>query len=486
MYRLSSDKELTPSKLSEFIADWRRDATIRYVPLQNAYKTKYDIFTAPPKPSWKPDNRLAVNFAKYIVDTMNGFFIGIPVKTTGTDEKVVEYVDFIDKYNGQDDNNAELSKICSIYGKGYEMYYVDNDGQIGIVYLSPLEAFMIYDDSVLETPRYFVRLYKNDDGVLHGSVSDERTVRYFTDKNNFKMTDERLHGFNGVPATEYKENEEEIGIFEPVMSLINAYNKAISEKANDVDYFGDAYLKVLGAVLDQEGLANLRANRIINFEGLDSEKVIVDFLQKPDGDTTQENLINRLEKLIFQISMVANISDENFGNSSGIALRYKLLAMSNLAKTKERKFKAGMQNRYKLIFSNPISGMGKDAWVGLDFKFTQNYPANLLEEAQIAAQLSGITSKETQLKVLSVVDDVQSEIERIDSDVDPLAYATDFPTNRTNEKEDAKKPTMYEITSILTKRNNGNLTYNNALRMLVRIGLDEEEARLLLDDKDII
>ena len=49
-----------------------------------------------------------------------------------------------------------------------------------------------------------------------------------------------------------------------------------------------------------------------------------------------------------------------------------------------------------------------------------------------------------------------------------------------------KKPTMYEITSILTKRNNGNLTYNNALRMLVRIGLDEEEARLLLDDKDII
>ena len=220
------------------------------------------------------------------------------------------------------------------------------------------------------------------------------------------------------------------------MSLINAYNKAISEKANDVDYFGDAYLKVLGAVLDQEGLANLRANRIINFEGLDSEKVIVEFLQKPDGDNTQENLINRLEKLIFQISMVANISDENFGNSSGIALRYKLLAMSNLAKTKERKFKAGMQNRYKLIFSNSIfshSDIAKDAWVGLDFKFTQNYPANLLEEAQIAAQLSGITSKETQLKVLSVVDDVQSEIERIDSDIDPLVYATDFPTNRTDE-----------------------------------------------------
>ena len=36
-----------------------------------------------------------------------------------------------------------------------------------------------------------------------------------------------------------------MGIFEPVLTMINAYNKAISEKANDVDYFADAYLKVL-------------------------------------------------------------------------------------------------------------------------------------------------------------------------------------------------------------------------------------------------
>lgn len=34
--------------------------------------------------------------------------------------------------------------------------------------------------------------------------------------------------------------------------------------------------------------------------------------------------------------MVANISDESFGTASGIALRYRLQAMDNLAKTKER------------------------------------------------------------------------------------------------------------------------------------------------------
>ncbi|MFR9064201.1 MAG: phage portal protein [[Clostridium] scindens] len=132
-----------------------------------------------PKPKWKPDNRIAVNFAKYIVDTMNGFFIGIPIKITSDDEKVNEYVEMLDQYNDQDDNNAELSKLCDIFGKGYEMYYTDEESNICITYVSPMEAFMIYDDSVLERPRYFVRTYKDSDNVLHGSVSDDTYAVFY-------------------------------------------------------------------------------------------------------------------------------------------------------------------------------------------------------------------------------------------------------------------------------------------------------------------
>ena len=118
-------------------------------------RDRYPIFGLPPKPEYKPDKRIAVNFAKYITDTMNGFFIGIPIKVMCDEDKAVaDYVEFLDQYNDQDDNNAELSKMCSIYGKAYETYYVDDLGNIGITYLSPEEAFMIYDDSILERPRY--------------------------------------------------------------------------------------------------------------------------------------------------------------------------------------------------------------------------------------------------------------------------------------------------------------------------------------------
>ena len=114
--------------------------------------------------------------------------------------------------------------------------------------------------------------------------------------------------------------------------------------------------------------------------------------------------------------MVANISDENFGASTGIALKYKLQAMSNLEKTKERKFSSGMNRRYKILFGHPASKVPADSWVQLHYQFTPNIPANLLEEAQIAAQMEGITSHETQLRVLSVVDNVKDELDKIEEE----------------------------------------------------------------------
>ena len=418
IYRLAAEKTLTDDKLMEFIRKHDAECAFRLQKLWDAYMTDYPIFHEKEKPAWKPDNRIAVNFAKYIVDTMNGFFLGNPIKISvdGEAEDIKKYVEFLDQYNDQDDNNAELSKVCSIFGNGYEMYYVDPIGNVGITYLSPMDGFMIYDDSVLQRERYFVRLYIDDDQVLHGSLSDDENVRWFTIKGKLVWDeDEKKHGFEGVPATEYVENRERIGIFEPVLTMINAYNKAISEKANDVDYFADAYLKVLGAYLDKDDVKSIRDDRIINFDG-EADKLNVDFLQKPDGDTTQEHLIDRLEKLIFHISMVANISDENFGTSSGIAMKYKLQAMHNLEKTKERKFTSGMNRRYRLIFSNPVSGMKNEDWVKLHYKFTPNIPANVLEETEIAGNLDGIVSQETQLGTLSIVDNVQAEIDKLEEE----------------------------------------------------------------------
>lgn len=437
LFVMSRDEELNADILQKFIGKHKKLITDRYNKFYEAYINNYPILNLKDKEAWKPDNRITVNLAKYIVDTFNGFFIGVPIKLTSKNKAVAEYINMLNSYNDQDDNNAELSKIMSLYGKGYELYFVDEESKICITYLSPREGFMIYDDTVTQKPLYFVHYQMEEENVIYGQVYDDTSIYSFNSKANYALTDDNStpHAFGDVPVTEYIENEERMAIFESSYSMINAYNKAISEKANDVDYFSDAYLKILGAKLDTETTKNIRENRIINFEGEEADKIIVEFLGKPDADASQENHINRLERLIYQTSMVANINDENFATSSGIALKYKLLSMSNLGKTKERKFTSGMNRRYKLIFNHPLSKVGKDDWLQIDYKFTQNIPANLLDEAQIAAQLSGIVSKDTQLELLSVVDNVENEKKLLIEQNDPTAYKTDYETKRTKVKE---------------------------------------------------
>lgn len=430
--------EMTIDLLREYI-NKHNERFPHYRELLDAYTGKYPILQQNKKPDWKPDNRLVVNYAKYITDTMNGFFIGVPIKTTHPDKAVADYLDYLDQYNDQDDNNAELSKICSIFGRGYEMLFTDEAGEIGITYLNPMDCFIIYDDSILHRPMYAVRWFIDSNKVLRGSWSDGNYIQYFVQEGDYKWDGEPIeHYFGDVPIIEYVENEEGQGIYENVLSLINELNKALSEKANDVDYYADAYLKILGAKLDSDTLKELRSKRIINFAGEDTDKLIVEFMQKPDSDGTQENLINRLEKLIFQISMVANISEESFGTSSGIALKYRLQSMNNLRKTKERKFTSGMNRRYKMVAYCPASPLKEEDWIDIEYQYTANIPANLLEESEIAGNLAGITSRKTQLKVLSCVDSVEDEIKEIEKEKDNTGYATDYPIDRVKVGENGE------------------------------------------------
>lgn len=415
---MDPDQELNEDLLNEFL-DQFAGRIERYKRLMAMYKGYHPILYGEDKPNGKPDNRLVVNFAKYIVDTLNGYFIGIPVKTVHPDPDVAEKMRIIAKRNSQNDNNAELSKMCSIYGHAYEFLYQDEEAHTRVTYIDPQEAFIIYDNTIAQNPLYGVRVLADDDGNPYGTVYSATYEQDFfcNDRGELIFDEPRDHFFGDVPLIEYLENEERQSAFENVETLITAYNKAISEKANDVDYFADAYLSILGVELEDDQLANIRDYRIINLKDNNGKTITVEFLDKPNADDTQENLINRLERLIFQISMVSNISDENFGTSSGIALKYKLQPMENLALMKERKFNNGMIKRFKMMFNIPTNfGVDKESYLDIDYVFSRNVPNDILEEAEAAGKLAGITSKRTQLSMLSVVDNVQVELDEIEKE----------------------------------------------------------------------
>jgi SPP1 family phage portal protein len=386
---------------------------------ENLYLSDHKILHAIAKDTWKPDNRLVINYAKYIVDMFNGYFIGIPATVSHDDQVISDYVNDFRKFNDMEDSESELSKLVDIFGHAFWYVYQDEDGNTRVTYNSPMNMLVVHDNSVAERPKFAVRyMIDEETGAGTGEVVTDTETIYFTLDNagDVSFGERTNHIYSKLPIIEVIENEERRGIFESVKTLLNALNKAVSEKANDVDYFADAYLKIIGMELDDEVSSSIRDNRVFNLWGESGSQLDVDFLQKPNADQTQENLIVLLRDAIFNISMVANLSDKDFGNSSGTALAYKLQAMDNLAKSKDRKMQSGFNRLYEVVLSVPTTQVPADAWSELNYKFTRNVPKNTLEEAQIVSQLNGQVSDETKLSVLSIVQDPKEELERMEEE----------------------------------------------------------------------
>ena len=426
----SADKPITLTLAEEYIRQ-HEERFPRYIYLENLYKGFHDVYKQPEKPDWKPDNRLAVNFPRYITDTFLGFGYGVPIKKSHPDDTIAQAINDFERENEITDHEYELARKCCIYGHAFEYLYQDEEAKTKMTICTPMELFVVYDDTVKNRALFAVR-YGD-----HSTETDQPGQRY-----GEILTREEIIPFEGstagepmenpygrLPCVEWMLNEDRMGLYEGVSGLVEAYNHTLGEKANDVDAFAEAYLAVLGAELDEDGIYKIRDNRVINLYGTDDAKdILVQFLQKPTADGTQENLLNRLETLIYQTSMVANISDESFGSAaSGVALAYKLQAMSNLALTFDRKIEKALRKRYKLFCSLSTNVPNRDAWRDVDIRTTRNLPKNVAEEAQTAAQLEGIVSKETQLSVLSIVPDVKKELERMEQEGEEAAEsAADF------------------------------------------------------------
>lgn len=422
VYIFPVDKDLTAADAQAVILYHEGGPRTDFRKAMKYYKGDQAIFDGGAKADFRPDNRLMINYAAYNIDTFNGFFAGIPPKITLDGDDAGNQAlqdwhaadDFVDQF-------SELSKQADIYGRSYMQVYQDEDGETRTTVVSPERAFMIYDDTVARQPIAFVSYAYDASLKLTGVVYTKDAAYPFTDDVQMSKPAEPANVYGVVPAVEFVENEERLGVNHNVMSLLDGLNKAQSQKANQVEYFDNAYLVLFGIDLDDEDgnvSLNLDGNQILYSRDTDATKARAEFLQKPDGDTMQENHINRLIEQIHQVAMIPNMNDEAFsGNSSGVALEYKLLPMRNKAVTKARKFTPSLRRLYSILFSDMTNiGVQPDDWKRLKFSFSQNVPHNLADEATTAKDLQGIVSHETQLKIVSAVDDPQAEMKRLDDE----------------------------------------------------------------------
>lgn len=403
----------------------------------------------------KPNNKIANAYASYITDTLVGYFIGEPISYTSNDDTLLQDLSMIFEYNDEADENAELAKNASIYGVAYEMLYLsEEDKMIRFKALNPKEIIPIFDKTVEQNLMAVIRYYDDYDVVDDKTytlveVIDGSMVRRYKMDNSFLLLEEYPHYFGMVPIAIYKNNEEERGDFEAVISLIDAYDKMESDTLNDFEYFVDAYLALYGFTAEPEDVAQMKENRIL----LMDEGTSAEWLIKQTSDTYVENMKNRLDADIHKFAKCPNMSDKEFAsNASGVAIKFKLLGTENLVSIKERKFKRGLQQRLELMsMINSVLREGFD-WRAIDIIFTRNIPSNDTDIANMVNTLKDIVSEETLLAQIPFVEDVQDELERLkqereeNKELNPffqtgLSYQTNAMANSTEQqvKEEEKE-----------------------------------------------
>ena len=413
----SSLDSLTEADIKKIIDE--NEGGTKYGQLEGYYVGDHKILHTSKKDSTAPDNKIVNNMAKYITDTAVGYFIGKPVVYSSQNDQFLAAMQDIFDYNDEQDENTEVAKTCSIDGNCFEMLYMDEDAQVRFVKVAPANCIMIYETGY-STPMAAIRFIysrdKDDHPIKKVEFWTATDCWYFISFNGgpLDLVDIREHYWRDVPFIEFINNEERIGDFEGVVSIIDAYNRVQSNTANYFQYNDEAILKVLkmGDVSSQDIADMKEKGAIILEDGGD-----IQWLIKEVADTPLENYKKRLREDMHLFSSVPNLNDENFGgNLSGVAVSYKLWGLEQICAIKERKFKRALQRRIELVANMLNIQGGKYDYRDIDIQFRRNKPQNLLEIAQIITTLAGELSRETRLQMLPTIDNVQDELKKLEDE----------------------------------------------------------------------
>ena len=369
-----------------------------------------------------PNNKIINPYPRYIVNTVQGYFLGKPVRYDSNNKAIYEAIDDIFDNNYEDDINLELAKSLSICGEAFELVLLTKENgsaNVKFAQLPSLQTMAIYDDSVIPRLTAVFRYYEVHDYLTNKDITKveiylDNCIEYYTQvsKSNFVLDDVVPHHFGTVPVVHYLNNMEAMGDFEVALSQIDAYDRTISTNLDEIEKFSNAYLILQGLDgTDDDEMREALKNLALKVpEGAD-----ISWLTKDLSSTTVFEQLKVLDEKIHTMTQVPNLTDDSFANnSSGVAIQYKLTAFENLIAAKERKFEQGLRKRLELIVTAlNLKGSSFD-YKDISITFDRNLPNDLLNISQVVANLGAYLPIETLLPIIPFIKEPQEVLELLD------------------------------------------------------------------------
>lgn len=422
----------------------------------------------------RADNRIASGFAKFITNMRVGYMLGKPIQfkfnddaNTDVDETIDDDLKEFNRKNDEQYHEKVMKTNLSVTGRAYELLYSgeavkDDEGnyptpEIKMRAIDPATAFVVYDTSIDQHSLFGVRYYivnYNSEETYYVDVYTADTTYHFkssttseSPNGNYTFLSKEATSFGAVPLTEFINNENKTGDWEAKLDEIDAYDLAMSEMANSEEDFANAKLMINGdfdfsnntvevknadgtPVLDNDGnpvvvpkistkdpFLWLKPSFHDNANGTTVVPSSAQYLTKQLNEQGWQTYINQLITDIHKDTNTPNTTDDAFsGQSSGVALMYKLFGEDQERSMQESLYTRGIMRRLRLLgnfwqYNKEIND--PDVMNNYTPTYTPNLPRNNADIVNIAVQLNntGLLSDQTLREFLATVTGVSADAE---------------------------------------------------------------------------
>ena len=473
----SNDLKAMAQVVAYFVARHYMIDSPRITKLQRYYLGDNDIhyWTNDKKIRNRADNRIASGFAKFITNMRVGYMLGKPIQfkpddDTGDDSSVDDLLSQFNQENDEKYHEKVMKTNLSVTGRAYELLYAgdaeeDDEGNVKtpdvkLRAIDPATAFVVYDTSIDRHSLFGVRYYTveyNSRTISYVDVYTADTTYHFMSEDglttqsgsDYQLVSQEQTSFGAVPLTEYVNNESKTGDWESKLDEIDAYDLAMSEMANSEEDFANAKLVLNGDLDFSDNMVevhNADGSVMVNDDGepvkvpkIDTKDQFLwlkpsvvpssngsntvvpssaEYLTKQINEAGWKTFIDQLSTDIHKDTNTPNTTDEAFsGQSSGVALMYKLFGEDQERSMQESLYTRGIMRRLRLLGNFWKKNFEiNDANVMNSYvpHYTPNLPRNNSDIVNMVVQIanSNLVSEDTLREMISQVTGVSADAEK--------------------------------------------------------------------------
>ena len=400
-------KEITKENISKVLADAFEThllnvTEIKY--LQEYERGKQPILDRIKEIRPEINNKIVENHAAEITAFKVGYVFGSPITFVQranvdidgnkgeTDDKRLAILNEMMFEEGKAAQDQILGKDISVCGIGYRIVLPkkvkDGVSAFNILRLNPTNAFVIK----------FNDLYKKSAvGVSYITLSDDSyRVGAYTEKQYFELEGKDFSSLKvinavpnrvGIPIIEYKNDNERMGCFERVISLLDALNIATSDRLNGLAQFVQSILWMNNCEVDKDQMEQLKDKLGLLTKSEPGNPASVQYLTATLDQSQTQTLIDYLYEQVLQIAGVPGREQSTGGNTGqAIMLSNGWQIAETHARSVEQTFAESEREMLKVVLRilslTETSEVADLKLSDIDVKFSRNRTDSLLVKTQ--------------------------------------------------------------------------------------------------------